>query len=294
MTFNLNLYVTGLCACVPAAGQSVVIVLPNAYDYDTSGQPLPIGSPDRHTPMLCLPALPPGQIATARQNWLYIPPAQNLAKDALIAFPLDEEDIGVSPVSAAATPLPAPVVGPCLSPAEPKTHFGWTCNMADANPGQPLLPEVTANAFPAGLASARLWVMNGTWSTDQLASGSGLIVRWYYADMMNKNISVVTRRAIADVVKVTITISAGQQVVFQSNKGNITLTTGGNDVEAWLVNIPLSTLGASTGGPAQAEMHFLHFHRLCTTPGTLLPWPDVTDCGPLATTLIPHCPPARF
>ncbi|HEV3459628.1 MAG TPA: hypothetical protein VHG32_24010 [Thermoanaerobaculia bacterium] len=287
---NLNLHITGLCACVPD-GKSVVIFLPNAYDFDYNGKPIGVGSPDRHTALLCLPQ---GMtIATPRRNWFPISKKQGLAWTDVIAFPLDGEDIWVSPVTPASASLPPPVKGPCPSNGEPNTHFGWTCNMADVNP-TPLKPEVTAASFPTNLATARMRVTNGTWATKQLAVSLQAIIYWYYADMQG-NRSAVPARAIADVVTVSIPITTGVQVIFSSNKGDITLTTMGADVDAYLANIPLSTLGNTLGGARTPEMHFLHFHRLSQQPIELYPYPDQASiCTPLVTELIPHCPPARF
>lgn len=130
--------------------------------------------------------------------------------------------------------------------------------------------------------------------------GASRFHRWCWA------LATRFQRAIADVVSVTITINDPQKVVFQCTNGNLTVSQGGADVTAYLVNIPIASLLGSTGGKRSPEMHFRHFCRLLVnTQSNYFPTP-VSDClhaflspqGRLMswgrTELVPHCPPAVF
>jgi len=300
MSFNLSLHITGLCGIVPV-GDDVLVVLPNARDYDPYGNTLPQGENlDRHIPLLCVP---PDVATSSRGGSFLIPKSSGLAPMDLLAFPLDEEDLSVSIVK----PVPASLRGPVgeSCPTMTKNNdFGWISNMADVK-AETVLPAVTAGPFPQRLLLARLTVANGVWSTDILAwsvlsDQKKYIIHWFYADMDGSPMPGSPSRAIADQVIVDIPVTDASEVTLNSNKENsdVMLDGGGNDLDAYLINVPLASLLGAQTGPRGAEMHFAHFYRLAGKPPTWVPTPDLTgpNCGPpgKGTELVPHCPPARF
>jgi hypothetical protein len=303
MSFILRLRVTGLCAIVPF-GSEVMVVLPNARDYDGGENTLPAGAVlDRHIAMLCVPTT---GWASARRESFFLPLNSRLSSTMnLLAFPLDNEDLTVKPVLTVPVSLRPPVSDPCPT-LTPSNDLGWITNMADVKAGT-VLPAVTAGNFPTKLALARLHVVNGTWATELMAASpisvdpTKMIVHWYYADMNGTKMTATPNRAIADAVRVDIPIDHPDTVTFHSTTPNsdITVTGGGKDVDAYLANVPLVTLLGAPDGIRKTEMHFEHFYRLATDkPTRYVPWPDIAgpNCGPLGsgTELAPHCPPTRF
>lgn len=302
MPFNLRLYVTGLCAVVPN-GASSVIVLPNARDVDHMGNPIsPTNLGERHIPMLCV--LSKGWTSQRPDSFL-IPAASDLAPYDMTAFPLNQEDIVISPVNAGAGVPKAARPSGCPSNAT-ASDFGWIANLNDVNATP--LASLTAAAFPVGVALARLHVADGSWSTDNMAAGPlqpnghPYVLSWSYQDMMGGK-PMPGRppgRPLADVVMVEIPIDHASQVTFQSSvpngNGDVIFDGGGKDVVAYIVNIPLTVLLATQPGVRPPETHFAHFYRLANKLPTMwIPAPS-GDCSPVGpgTQTVPHCPPARF
>jgi hypothetical protein len=308
MSFILTLHITGLCAIVPN-GKETLVVLPNARDFDHDGCPLPRADlTEQHIPILCLPNDSSISIQTQRPGFP-IPPASGLAPIPLLAFPLDMEDVRVSPYDPVPVALPPPTGDQCHDPAHtPANHFGWICDMKEAGVAA-MDPQLKSGPLPPKVI-ARIHVGQGIWSTDVLAasildpsSQDLYVVRWWYADIQGQIMHNSPVRAIADVVQVEIPIEDRDTATFESSaaSSNIVARGTGDDFDAYLANVPLTTLFGVPAGVRSAEYHFAHFFRLAPPqppPDVYVPTPDISNhnCGRLrpGTEVIPHCPPAQF
>src|ERR1700686_1858983 len=107
---SLKLHITGLCAIVPV-GWDVLIVLPNARDYGPDGKPLPPTQlQDQHVPLLCVPDQ---ASSSARPDSFILPASSGLFPMDLRAYPLDKEDLELTPVTPKPGRLPGEVAVDC-------------------------------------------------------------------------------------------------------------------------------------------------------------------------------------
>ncbi len=307
---GFDLHISGLCAFVPykdlatqVARMKVVLVdaLSPAYLYNNKDSAVHV--PALLVPDSCLYHPGPGTRAAAfsfEGSYSHYPAgpvwAYPLFQESVTIMGLGNNDI--KPVTDG-TPGPSDT---CPSGAPPA--FGWIRDMPSG------AGVMTQDAFSQSYTNVigRMDLYDGALFTSifpysQLYKPK--LLRWYWADDQGNNGSgSQTTRAIAEeIIFAKQWPSTTTTVTMTIGSSTVVLQPYNNQIDAWLVNMPLIDIlvdrGSWSGKERSKDHHFLHFHRLAKTPGTLIPWPDLDPthiCDPPGTGDVanPRCPPALF
>jgi hypothetical protein len=284
MSFDLFLRFTGLCAFVATPSRSAVrVVLVNARDHSHGQNHEPHHAallvPERHWD------------GTLRQpNFIFDDKARNEAR--MCAFLLEAEDFVVDPPGTGIVLEPGPAdTAEC--PVSNTTGYLWISEVKKAGAGPMHSDMLTKKKLENTIARFRF--TSGTFKTDAFRRVSPIsrdIIKWKLGDI---------KRSLAEEVLLFRDDLAGGGIAlkgtdFSGGTSTISLREKSGRLEAWIVNMPLlDILGARKSDPFSPDHHFLHFHRLATSAGSMIPVPLSEVCsGGVGSLSNPKCPPARF
>jgi hypothetical protein len=300
MNIDFKVHFTGLCAFVPYQDAQKIsrmrVALIDAESPDILANTM---SDAIHTPALLVADRFLDSSASTRKASFSFDGSTNDYDPKTWLFLLRQEELSITGLKPIDIKLPAGTGSDC--PQDPVPSFSDWIQAMPSNCNQ--MTQSAFNTFTDVIA--RMDLFDGDLYTSRFPRSykdNSRLLKWYLDS--DQGTSVKPAKAIAEEItfskqwqgatSVTISVGTGGQIVLKPDQ---------QEIELWVVNLPLIDIVVNrskwSAYERTKEHHFYHYYRLATNTVDLIPWPDPNPANfcpppPTAGVANPRCPPALF